>query len=101
MISVREVTRELHILEAVLFRCLSGVVFMVPWLVKVGKTGLKTSKPTLVITRGVLAYFVSGVYVLAATLVPLADLVSITFTRPEFGAITAILVLHEVAHARR
>jgi len=101
MISVREVTPELHILEAVLFRCLFGVVFMVPWLMRVGKTGLKTLQPTLVITRGVLAYFVSGFYFLAATLVPLADMVSITFTRPIFGTIAAILVLHEVAHARR
>ena len=94
MISVREVTPELHILEAVLFRCLFGVVFMVPWLIRVGKTGLKTLQPTLVITRGVLAYFVSGFYFLAATLVPLADMVSITFTRPIFGTIAAILVLH-------
>ncbi|MEC9022531.1 MAG: EamA family transporter [Pseudomonadota bacterium] len=101
MISLREVTSELHILEAVLFRCLSGVVFMVPWLVKMGKTGSKTSQPTLVITRGVLACFVSGFYFLAATLVSLTDMVSITFTRPEFGVIAPILVLHEVAHARR
>ena len=92
-------TSELHILEAVLFRCLSGV-FTVPCLVKVGKTGSETSQPTLVITRGVLAYPVSGFYVLAATLVPLAVMVSITITRPEFGTTTAILVLHEVAHAR-
>lgn len=41
MISVREVTPELHISEAVLFRCLFGVVFMVTWLIKVGETGLK------------------------------------------------------------
>lgn len=101
MISAREVTPELHILEAVLFTCLFGVVFMVPWLMSVGKTGLKTPQPTVVITRGMPAYFVSGFYFLAATLVPVADMVSITFTRPIFGTIAAILLLHEVAHARR
>ena len=100
MISVREVTSELHILEAVLFRCCSGIVFMLPWLFKVGKTGSKASQPTLVITRGVLAYFVSRIYVLATELVPLADMVSITFTRPVFGTIAAIIVSHEVAHAK-
>ena len=97
MISVREVTPELHILEAVLFRCLFGVVLMVTWLIKVGETGSKTSQPTLVMTRGLFAYFLSRFYFLAATLVPLADMVSISFTQLMFGTVTAILVLHEVS----
>ncbi len=101
MISVREVTPELHVLEAVLFRCLFGVVFMIPWMIRVGRKGLKTQQPVLILTRGSLAYFVSALYFFAATMVPLADMVSVTFTRPIFGTIAAIMVLHEVAHARR
>lgn len=100
IISVREVTPELHILEAVLFRCLFGMVFMVTWLIKVGKIVLKTSRPTLAMTLSVFAYFVSRFYFLASTLVPSADMVSITFTQLMFGIIAAIVVLHEVAQMK-
>ena len=62
MIRVRGVAPELHILEAILFRCLFGMVFIVTWLIKMGKTGLKTSTPTLVMTRSVFAYLPSGIY---------------------------------------
>jgi drug/metabolite transporter (DMT)-like permease len=101
MIGVREVTPELHILEAVLFRCLFGVVFMLPWMYRVGRIGLITQRPALIVTRGTLAYFVSAFYFMAATLVPLADMVSVTFTRPILGTIAAIIFLHELANARR
>lgn len=101
MIGVRKVTPELHVFEAVFFRCLFGVIFMLPWVIKAGATGLNTQKPFLTITRGTLAYFVSCLYFVSATMIPLADMVSITFTRPIFGTIAAIIVLHEVSYGRR
>ena len=101
MIGVRKLTPELHIFEAVFFRCLFGVLFMVPWVIKTGATGLNTKKPFLTITRGTLAYFVSCLYFVSATMIPLADMVAITFTRPIFGTVAAIIVLHEVSHGRR
>lgn len=99
--SVRQVTPDLHVFEAVMFRSLFGIVFMVPWLIRRGISQMRTRKIGLLAIRGSLAFFVTTLYFWAATMMPLADLVSITFTRPIMGTIAAVLFLHEVARARR
>ena len=99
--SVRKVTPDLHVFEAVMFRSLFGIVFMVPWLIRRGISQMRTHRIGLFAIRGSLAFFVTTLYFWAATMMPLADLVSITFTRPIFGTIAAIIFLHEVARARR
>ena len=100
--AVRAVTEELHVLEAVFFRSIFGIAFMIPWLVRNGpKTALSTSRLGLFAIRGSLAYFVTLLYFMAAGMMPLADLTSITFTRPIFGTIAAIFVLSEIVGLRR
>ena len=99
--SVRQVTPDLHVFEAVMFRSLFGIAFMVPWLMKKGLTGIKTKRLGLFAIRGSGAYFVTLFYFTAASLIPLADLTSITFTRPILGTIAAIIFLKEVAGPRR
>ena len=101
MTSVRQVTPDIHVFEAVMFRSVFGIAFMVPWLIRSGISQMRTRRIGLLATRGSLAYFVTTLYFFAATMMPLADLVSITFTRPIFGTIAAILFLHEIARARR
>mgnify|MGYP001977023918 CR=1 FL=1 len=91
----------MHVLETVMFRSIFGIAFMVPWLVRKGLSGIKTKRLGLLAIRGSLAYFVTYFYFAAAALIPLADLTSITFTRPILGTIAAILILREVAGARR
>ncbi len=101
MTAVRKVSSEIHVFETVMFRSVFGIAFMLPWLVQSGFKGLKTKRLGLLSIRGSLAYFVTYFYFAAAALIPLADLTSITFTRPILGTIAAILFLHEIAHARR
>ena len=101
MTAVRKVSVDMHVLESVMFRSLFGIVFMMPWLLKKGLSGIKTKRLGLFAIRGSGAYFVTFFYFTAASLVPLADLTSITFTRPILGTIAAIIFLNEVAGARR
>ena len=101
MTAVRQVTPELHVFETVMFRSLFGIAFMLPWLIRNGVSQMRTTKVKLYAARGSMAYIVTTLYFFAATMMPLADLVSVTFTRPIFGTIAAILFLHEVARARR
>ena len=99
--SVRQVTPDVPVFEAVFFRCIFGILFLVPWMIRRGISGLRTTKPGLLAVRGSMAFFVTVFYYTAATMIPLADLTAITFTRPIVGAIAAIIFLHEVVRARR
>jgi len=54
--AVRTVTQELHVLEAVFFRSLFGIAFMLPWLVRNGpRAALGTRRLGLFAIRGCLA----------------------------------------------
>ena len=100
--AVRAVTVELHVLEAVFFRSIFGIAFMIPWLIRNGpRAALGTNRLALFAVRGGIAYFVTLLYFMAAGLMPIADLTSITFTRPIFGTIAAIFVLSEIVGLRR
>jgi drug/metabolite transporter (DMT)-like permease len=101
MMAVRKVTVDLHVFEAVFFRCIIGIAFMLPWLIRHKFAGLKTKRMGYLAIRGSLAFFVSVFYYTAASLIPLADLTALTFTRPIFGTIAAIFFLNEVVHGRR
>jgi drug/metabolite transporter (DMT)-like permease len=101
MTAVRKVSVDMHVLESVMFRSLFGIAFMVPWLMRKGISGIKTKRLGLYAIRGSGAYFVTLFYFTAASLIPLADLTSITFTRPILGTIAAIIFLKEVAGPRR
>jgi len=98
---VRQVVPDVHVLEAVMFRSLFGMMFMLPWLARRGIGQLRTTKLGWLALRGSLAFFVTVLYFLAATRIPLADLTAITFTRPIFGTVAAVLFLGEVARGRR
>lgn len=102
IVSVRKVTQDLHVFEAVFFRSLFGLAFMVPWLIRNGpNAALGTRHLGLYAIRGTIAFFVTVLYFTAAGLMPIADLTSITFTRPIFGTVAAIIVLGEIVGARR
>ena len=98
---VREAARELHPFEITFFRCLFGFVVLVPWIVRIGPSALRTRKKLYYTLRG----FVSLVSMLAwfygITLVPLATATALNFTSPLFATLGAALVLHESVRMRR
>lgn len=101
LVFVRQISDSIHVLEIVFFRSLFGLLFMAPWMMRRGLYGLRINRPKLVALRSALAFFGSACLFTAATLMPLAEVTAITFTRPIFAAIGAIIFLNEIVHFRR
>jgi len=97
----RHLSAELPIFVIVLFRVLFGLAFLSPFVFRNGITALRTNKYGLYLVRGTSAFLGLSCYFFAATMIPLADVTAISFTRPIFGTIAAILFLGEIAHGRR
>jgi drug/metabolite transporter (DMT)-like permease len=101
MAIARHLGGAMHILEVVFWRAAFGVVFMVPWLVRQGPAALRTRKAPFHLGRTLLNYSGLICVFFAATMIPLADITAIGFTRPIVGSALAILILGEAARARR
>jgi drug/metabolite transporter (DMT)-like permease len=101
LVFAREVSDEIHVFEIVFFRSVFGLLFMVPWLARRGMQGIRINRPGLVALRSTLAFFGGACLFYAVTLMPLAEVTAITFTRPIFASIAAALFLGEIMRARR
>ncbi len=91
----------LHTFEVVFFRCLFGVLVVIPLLMQSGVRSLKIRKPGLHVLRVICAVIAmnSGFYALAN--LELATAISLSFTRPLFMILLAIVILGEVVRWRR
>ena len=97
----RGLSKEIHTFEIVFFRSFFSLVFFIPWLVRTQLSGLRTERPMGHLVRGLSG--LSALYLLFGALyfTPMAEVTAITFTRPVFASIGAIVFLHEVANGRR
>jgi len=98
---VRGLAADIHVFEIVFFRSLFGALFMVPWIMRRGVNVLRTPRSGLLIARGAGAFVAGSCLFHAATLLPLGELMAITFTRPILASVGAILFLGEIARGRR
>lgn len=98
---VRELAAEIHVFEIVFFRGLFGACFMIPWIMRRGITALRTPKTGLLVVRGIGAFVSGSCLMFAVTMLPMGEFMAITFTRPIFGSLGAILFLGEIARGRR
>lgn len=101
MAIARVLSPEIHVFEISLFRGLFGFVFLAPYIMRAGRGAFHTTNQRLMGARGAVAFGTQICLFTAATLIPLADIAAIQFTRPVFASIAAILVLHELARGRR
>ncbi len=97
----RHLSADLPIFVIILFRVFFGLIFLSPFVLRNGIGALRTSRYGLYIIRGTSAFIGLSCFFFAASLIPLADVTAISFTRPILGSIAAILFLGEVAHGRR
>ena len=92
----REATRELHVFQVTMMRSVLGLFMLYPLLRGAGGLGaLRTSRPRLHIVRNVVHYGAQFAWLMALTLIPLAQVVSIEFTMPIWTAILAVSFLGE------
>ncbi|WIM11875.1 DMT family transporter [Enhydrobacter sp.] len=92
----REATRELHVFQVTMIRSVLGLFMLYPLLRGAsGLDAIRTSRPWLHIARNVVHYGAQFAWLMALTLIPLAQVVSIEFTMPIWTAILAVSFLGE------
>jgi drug/metabolite transporter (DMT)-like permease len=98
---IRATSAHLHTFQVAFFRNLFGLVFMLPWLVRVGFTGLQTGRFRLYFWRTVVGLASMLTWFAALALLPFAQAVALSFAAPLFATMLAGTMLGETVRARR
>ena len=88
-------------LEVVFFRNVFNLLFMLPWFLKIGISGLRTARLGLHFIRTASSLTSMFLWFTALTLLPLAEATSLSFTAPLFATAGAALFLAEDVRLRR
>jgi drug/metabolite transporter (DMT)-like permease len=98
---IRRVSADIHPFEIVLFRNVFALLFLAPVYWHFGIEGMRTRAWGLY----ALAFILMGIsplaWFLAIALMPIAEMIALTFTSPLFGTIGGALILGEVVRWRR
>ncbi len=92
---VHHVGERLPVFEIAFMRNVFGLVFMLPWLLRVGLTALRTSHLGRHAVRGVLSSVNMWCLFAALSMSPVADVSAITFLMPITGSVLAVIFLKE------
>ena len=100
-ILIRWTSAELHPFQIAFFRNLFGLLFMLPWFIRLGYKSLKTKNLKLFVIRSILGLISMLGYFWGISVLPLAKAVALSFTVPLFVTIGAAVVFKEEVHLRR
>lgn len=98
---VRHVSAGLDPIQIVFFRCLFGLIAMLPFVMRAGFHTLHSARPSLHLIRAGLAVFAMIAWFKGVSVVPLADATALNFMTPLFASIVAVLLLGETMRLRR
>jgi drug/metabolite transporter (DMT)-like permease len=98
---IRVVGQTLHPFEIGFFRVSFALILIMPWLMRIGLSTLRTGFLSLHVARAVLKLAAQIAYFYAVLIMPLANVAAIGFTKPMFVAIGAFLFLSELMRVRR
>ena len=98
---VRHLSTTMSTFEIVFFRQVFGVIFMLPWLMRVGVASLKTDRFSIYLVRAACTYSAMFAAYYSVTLIPMADSIALQFTLPFFTIIVAAIALGEGIYAHR
>ena len=101
MAIVRHIAPDIHMLVIVFWRSLIGFVLMLPWLLRTGSGAMHTTRLGWHTIRAVLTFASLLAWLYAATLMPLADITAMGFTRPIIASLLAVVILGEAMRGRR
>ena len=101
MAMVRHLSGDVHMLVIVFWRSVVGILVMLPWLIRRGPSALHTRRLGWHISRAALVFASLLAWFYAATMMPLADITAMGFTRPIIASVLAVILLGEVMHGRR
>jgi drug/metabolite transporter (DMT)-like permease len=92
----RETTRELHVFQIMEMRSIIGLVMLYPMIhLNGGLAAMRTAHPWQHIARNIAHYGAQFGWLMALSLIPLAQVISIEFTMPIWTAILAVSFLGE------
>ena len=98
---IRHVSAEIHVFEVAFFRCVFGLLIMLPWVLATGPSALRTQRLDLYALRSIFGLIAMLCWFTALANLPLAAATSLSFTTPIFTAILATAILGEVMRVRR
>ncbi len=98
---VRHLSADMTAPEITFLRSLFGVAFMIPWVVRTGLVGLRTSRPVLYGARAVMMVIGLMLWFHSLANMNLADATALYFTAPLFTVVLAALTLGEKVGLRR
>ena len=98
---IRIVTETVHPFIVILFRSLFALAALAPFFWREGRAALKTNRFGMHSLRGLFATFATFSIFYAVSVVPLADLVAITYAAPVFATVGAVVALGERIRIRR
>ena len=100
-LAVKLLGARLDSFQIAFFRASFGLIGILPFALRAGPGAMRTTRPGLHVARGVLGAGVMFCGYYALTHLPLADAVAISYARPLFLIVLAVLFLGERVHLRR
>ncbi|BCH32900.1 DMT transporter permease [Mesorhizobium sp. L-8-10] len=98
----RATTASLNVFQVMEMRSVIGFVMLLPLVFAVGGfPAMRTKRPLQHLGRNVVHYAGQAAWLYALTLIPLAELISIEFTTPIWGALLAVVFLREKVNVRK
>ena len=98
---VRHLTDHFDPLQVVFFRNAFGLLAVLPWLTKLGLSGLRTERLHLHLTRALFGIIAMVLWFFTLSLMPLAEATALSFTAPIFTSILAVFFLNELMRHHR
>ncbi len=99
--TVRHLSADMHFIQIAFFRSAFGIIFMLPWLTRVGFGAMRTRHTWRYALRGVTSVTAMFCWFGALAAMPIADATSVSFATPIFVSIAAILFLREKMRRHR
>lgn len=98
---IRSLSSDLHAAETAFIRYLFGFLFVLPLFLGSRRRELKTRRPVMHVSRGVIHGCGVMLWFYAIGQITLAEVTALAFTSPVWATLGAFLVLHEKVHIRR
>ena len=92
---IRQAATGVHPIEIAFFRALTNLFLMMPFALRTGRGGLKTTNHKIFMLRGLCGLAFLLTYFPGAALIPIADSQVLTFTSPLWASLLAVLFLGE------
>lgn len=98
---VRHLGQDMHAFQITFLRSVTGVLFMLPFMIRNGQSLLVTRRPGMHALRSALLAFSTFAFFYGLSVVPLAEATVLSLVGVLFGSVAAVIFLGEPMHRRR